>query len=282
MLTGLDMLSARQRELLDRWLPGAEVVRDHSWGLVERHVLELLHDGGRYVVKAGGPDDHHMDRELQAHREWLGPWTSRGRAPELVRADETARLLVTRHLPGVLVEGSAYAAEADVFRQAGELLALLHGQGSDVDEDYEAGLAAECLAWLDKRHRIAPDVERRLRDEVASWDTAVPTMLVPTHGDWHPRNWLVHEGVVSVIDFGRAALRPAMSDLVRMAAKDFRRDPALEEAFLDGYGSDPRTPDAWHRHRVREAIGTAVWAHLVGDEPFEAQGHRMVAEVLGS
>jgi hypothetical protein len=31
---------------------------------------------------------------------------------------------------------------------------------------------------------------------------------------------------------------------------------------------------------VREAIGTAVWAHLVGDVAFEAQGHRMLAEVL--
>lgn len=29
-----------------------------------------------------------------------------------------------------------------------------------------------------------------------------------------------------------------------------------------------------------EAIGTAVWAHAVGDEPFEAQGRRMIDTVL--
>lgn len=64
------------------------------------------------------------------------------------------------------------------------------------------------------------------------------------------------------------------------AAQEFRRDPRLEAAFLDGYGADPREPQAWRRIRVREAIGTAVWAHLVGDVAFEAQGHRMLAEVL--
>ena len=30
----------------------------------------------------------------------------------------------------------------------------------------------------------------------------------------------------------------------------------------------------------REAIGTAVWAHNAGDERFEQQGHRMIAEAL--
>ncbi len=103
---------------------------------------------------------------------------------------------------------------------------------------------------------------------------------MPTHGDWQPRNWLVHDDTVSVIDLGRADLRPAASDLARLAAQDFRRDPALEAAFLDGYGSDPRSPDLWHRLQVREAISTAVWAHQVGDERFEQQGHRMIAEAL--
>jgi hypothetical protein len=83
-----------------------------------------------------------------------------------------------------------------------------------------------------------------------------------------------------VIDFGRADLRPAYTDLTRLAAQDFRRNPALERAFLDGYGADPREPASWHRQQVREAVGTTVWARLVGDEKFEAQGHRMIAEAL--
>jgi hypothetical protein len=54
----------------------------------------------------------------------------------------------------------------------------------------------------------------------------------------------------------------------------------LEAAFFDGYGADAREPHAWHRIRVREAIGTAAWAHMVGDTAFEEQGLRMIAEAL--
>ena len=124
-------------------------------------------------------------------------------------------------------------------------------------------------------------IEERLRVEIASWPTPTAT-LVPTHGDWQPRNWLIHEGVVSVIDFGRAAMRPAMSDFVRLAAQDFRRAPSLEAAFLEGYGCDPREPSAWYRNRVREAISTAAWAYRVGDETFEALGHQMISDALAA
>lgn len=273
-------VSPRQRDLLSTWLPGARVVGDHSWGLVERTVLEVERDGEQYIVKAGGPDDHHMVRELRAHREWLRPWTSRGRAPTLVHHDEEAMLLVTRYLPGELVEGTPAADDPEVYRQAGRLLGLLHGQAAVDDPEYEARENRKTLRWLDQDHRIEPDVEHRLRAEVASWPEP-PATLVPTHGDWQPRNWLHHEGIVSVIDFGRADLRPAYSDLARLAAQDFRRNRPFERAFIEGYGADPREPVSWHRQQVREAVGTAVWARLVGDERFEAQGHRMIAEALG-
>jgi hypothetical protein len=54
----------------------------------------------------------------------------------------------------------------------------------------------------------------------------------------------------------------------------------LEHAFLSGYGSDPRDAGQWHRQRVREAIGTAAWAHQVAADDFEQQGLRMITEVL--
>ena len=118
-----------------------------------------------------------------------------------------------------------------------------------------------------------------LTEVVSAWPTP-PSPLVPTHGDWQPRNWLVHEDAVRVIDFGRADLRPAHTDLGRLAAQQFRSDRSLERAFLDGYGADPREPAAWLRLRIRDAVGTAAWAYKVGDEAFERQGHRMIAEVF--
>ncbi len=266
---------------MNQWLPQASVEKDHSWGLVGTTVLEVTYDGSGFIVKAGGESDHHIEREIHAHLRWLDPWTSSGRAPALAHHDAEAKLLVTRYLSGRLVVSTAYAADPATYRQAGELLALLHAQTAVTDDDYEARERRKSLTWLDGPHRIAPDVVERLRTEIASWPTPAAT-LVPTHGDWQPRNWLVHDGVVNVIDFGRAAMRPAMSDFARLAVQDFRRDPSLETAFLDGYGADPREPGAWHRNQVREAIGTAVWAYRVGDERFEAQGHRMIVDALSA
>jgi aminoglycoside/choline kinase family phosphotransferase len=273
-------LDQRQHELLASWLPRAEVVKDLSWGLVGTTVLELLQDGTRYVVKAGDAADTHIARELEAHKAWLKPWTAQNRAPELAHGDEKAKLLVTRYLPGELVEGTAHERAPETYCQAGELLAQLHGQLA-VEGDFEAPDNEKALAWLDKPHRIAPDVVDHLRATIRSWPTP-PTPLVPTHGDWQPRNWLIHDATVSVIDFGRADLRPAYTDFGRLAAQQFRTDPALETAFLDGYGTDPRDPGSWQRQRIREAIGTAAWAHQVASEDFEQQGLRMISEALTS
>jgi Phosphotransferase enzyme family len=278
--SGLGKLSPRQRALLRQWLPGASVETDHSWGLVETTVLQMTQAGSRFIVKAGGADDHHIEREIHAHLHWLSPWTSRGRAPTLVRGSAQAKLLVTTYLPGELVLGGKHAADPGAFRQAGELLALLHAQTATTDDDFERRGNEKALASLDGPHRIAAGTVERLRAEISSWPTSVASVVVPTHGDWQPRNWLVHEDAVSVIDFGRAAIRPAYTDFTRLAAQEFRGDPDLETAFLDGYGTDPRETGAWHRNRIREAIGTATWAYGIGNEPFEAQGHRMIAEAL--
>ncbi|GLY16489.1 hypothetical protein Kisp01_35040 [Kineosporia sp. NBRC 101677] len=281
MTTGFEQLSERQQEVLGEWLPGAEVVRDHSWGLVGTTVLEVLQAGERFVVKAGDERDRHLAREIRAHAEWLEVWVRQGRAPRLVRADAAVKVLVTRYLPGVLVLGSEGEFAPDTYRQAGELLAGFHGQFSTVDEDFEASAKVKALWWLGQPHGIDPTVVERLGEVVACWPT--PSIVcVPTHGDWQPRNWLVHEGVVSVIDFGRAAVRPAVTDFARLVAQQWRGRPDLEAAFFEGYGERPGDVGAWQRDRVREAISTAVWARQVGDEEFERQGLRMIDDALAA
>ncbi|MFC7877570.1 aminoglycoside phosphotransferase family protein [Isoptericola sp. NPDC057391] len=277
----LDPLSPRQRDLLSTWLPGLVVEDDMSWGLVETTVLRVAAGGRTLVVKAGGERDHHIAREVRAHREWTGPWLAADRVGRLVHADVDARLLVTTYQPGRLVQDDdAAVADPRTYEQAGRLLAALHGQLAVEDDGYEARANARAERWLAGEHRIAPADVERLRTLIRSWPTP-PAVVVPTHGDWQARNWLVDDGgTVRVIDLGRAELRPAMSDLDRLASREFRRYPGAEEAFLAGYGHDPREPGAWSRSRVREAIGTACWAYQVGDDAFEAQGHRLVSEAL--
>lgn len=277
----LSTLTDTQRDLLLQWLPDLHVVRDHSWGLVDNVVLEVESQGQRFVVKADGETNHHIARELDAHEQWLAPWVALGRAPRLVAGDRSAKIVVTEYLPGHLVLGSDAQRNPDTFRQAGELLAILHGQPAVIDASYEARENAKILQNLDKEHRISPELETELRGIVTRWPDE-PVALVPTHGDWQPRNWLVHDGRISVIDFGRAALRSVLADWTRLEARDFREDPAREAAFVEGYGADPRESGAWFRERLREAINTAVWAHLIGDEPFEEQGHEMIVRALNA
>lgn len=279
----VEQLTMRQQSLLSVWLPDAVVKQNHSWGLVGTTVLELVDaDGAAYIAKAGDDADHNIARELTAHEQWLEPWVRFGRAPRLVHGDRNAKLLVTEYMPGQLVESSAQEFDPGVYVQAGELLARFHGQHAVIDDGvFETQQKQKALAWLGRPHRIAADIADRLTEEVRSWPTP-PSAIVPTHGDWQPRNWLIHDGRVGVIDFGRAELRPAHTDFGRLAVQQFRTNPSLEKAFLTGYGADPRDPGAWHRLRVTDAISTAGWAYRVGAEDFERQGHRMIADVIGA
>lgn len=271
----LSRLRPEQRELLALWVPDARVLADHSWGSVGTIVLELESEQGRLVVKAGGPSDGHIGRELRAHEQWLGPWVATGHAPALLHGDASAKLLVTRYLPGRLVEGTPAQDDPDTYRQAGELLARYHHQLSAHDAEWHDTFRARVQRHLDLPHRIDPDIDELVRAEVSTWPGG-GSVVVPTHGDWQPRNWLIDDGVVRVIDLGRADLRPPTEDFVRLARQDFSRDPRLEAAFLDGYGLDPREPEQWRRDLVGEAVGTAVWAYGVGDEEFERFGHRLL------
>ncbi|PRY55962.1 aminoglycoside phosphotransferase [Glycomyces artemisiae] len=279
MTEALNALSERQRDLVGTWLPGAAVEADMGWGLVETAVLRVRSGGRTVVVKAGGASDVSIEREIRAHREWTGPWVRRGRAARMLHADTDAKILVTEFLPGTLVKDTPAAADPAVYEQAGALLREFHDQAAVDDPGYEARMNAKALAWLERPHRIAPETAAHLAALVRSWPAA-GAVCAPSHGDWQTRNWLLDRGVLRVIDFGRTDLRPAAEDFERLAVKEFRLHPGAEEAFVSGYGADPREPGAWLRQRVRSAIGTACWAHLVGDADFEAQGHRMIADVL--
>ena len=146
-------LAEGQRAVVEEWLPGFRVERDHSWGLTSTVVLEVVHDGRRLVVKAADPRYGHFPREVRAHRSWLGPWVGAGRAPRLLHLHEDLRVLVTEFVPGDLVLGGPRELDPDVHRQAGALLAMLHGQDSVTDDTYWPLEQETTLVWLDRPHR---------------------------------------------------------------------------------------------------------------------------------
>ena len=232
-------LTATQRELVRTWLPGAVLLGDHSWGLTDTRVLHLREHGADYTLKCFGPRNHHFERELVGHREFTAPLLPDARVPRLVRADEDARALLLTWLPGRLVEGDPSATEPDTHRQAGELLARLHDQPGRPSTTWLVECRDRTLRWLTHPHRIPSAVVERIRAH--DW-AAGSVDLVPTHGDLSPRNWVVHEGVVSFIDLGRADLRNwkgwALVVVLAVAAELAQdlapgRSPRLDDVLLN-------------------------------------------------
>lgn len=274
-------LTRKQLDRIAEWLAAARVVNDMSWGLVDTTVLRVRSPGGDFVVKAAGPGNHHLRREVIAHHDFTGPWLLEGRVGRLLHADLTINLIVLEYLPGTLVDDGDAATDPEVHRQAGQLLAALHRQAGRLDDRYEQDMDARALRWLDGEHRIGQRIQDEARAVIAA-QVSSPAELVPTHGDWQPRNWLLEDGRVLVIDLGRADSRPALTDLVRLSQQQWLNHPDLETAFLQGYGKDPREVEPWRRELLRQAIGTACWAYEVGDEQFEEHGHHMLERVLAS
>jgi hypothetical protein len=275
----LSLLDDVQRERVHAWFGPFADVRDLSWHQTDTVVLRLRAGDRHVVVKAGGPANHHIAREITGHLDFLPGLAATEHAPTLLHHDRTARILATTWLPGDLVLDTPALTVPDTYRQAGILLARLHGAASRIDGDWEAAQDAKALAYLDRPHRIDPGTEARLRSVIAGHRNP-PVRVVPTHGDFQPRNWVVHDGVVRLIDLGRAGWRPARTDLARLAVGPLAGRSELRDAFVAGYGADLTDDEGWHRTLVREAVGTAVWAYHVGDAAFETQGHRMIAEAL--
>ena len=272
-------LSTRQAGLVETWLPGVRLVGDLSWDLIDTAVLEVVSGRRRYIVKAGGPANHHIQREISAHESWVQVLSRQDRAPTLMYADRPANVLVSEYLEGGLVEGADAEYTAETYVQAGALLRAFHQQAVRSDLDYESAATVRALAWLGEPHRINASAAEEARAILGTYEPK-PADVVPTHGDWQPRNWLVDGREVKVIDFGRFEFRPAASDFCRLAVQQWRKDPQLELAFFSGYGPDPRNSQLWKIMQLREAVSTAAWAYMVGDFEFERQGHQMLHDAL--
>lgn len=275
-----DRLSVMQSVVVEKWLPGVRLLNDLSWNLVDTAVLEVAgRDGRKYVVKAAGPTNSHIGREIRAHESFTEIWASEDKAPRLVQADRSLNILMTEYMEGSLVEGTEAEYDEQTYLQAGRLLAAFHSQSARADPGYEEAATAKALAWLETPNRIQESVAERVRNLLQGY-RAGAVFVVPTHGDWQPRNWLIDSTELKIIDFGRFDFRPATSDFCRLAVQQWRSFPRLEAAFLEGYGSDPRNNDVWNMELLREAISTTAWAYQVGDVEFEKQGHRMLSDAL--
>lgn len=290
----MDALTHEQERVLAGWLGPWSLVSDLSWPLQDTRVLRVRSERGEHIVKAarsGRPVSHHFTREIDAHLGTLARLRSAEDdvpVPALEHHDRGLGLIVTGYLPGSLVLGSAAESDPRVFVQAGRLLSRLQVPG-EVSATYGPRLTAAATELVGRARGLVDDDRLdallALLDRLSAPDAVAhrPVRLTFTHGDFQPRNWLVHDGRVGVIDFGRAAQRSWVSDLVRLRNQQFVGRPDLSAAFDAGLAR-PLTADDRELltlETVRESVGTVVWAHGIGDDDFEAHGRTMVERVLG-
>ena len=295
-------LSSRQRSLLDAWFGVWDVEEDMSWGIQGITVLRIGTRQGPVVVKAS-ETSHHIQREARAHRQMTAALLARTppRTPRLLHADTGAGILACTWLEGRLVEGGPHERRPELFRQAGELLELLHAPREHAS-GYDAAVLNKVGDFLERARGLAPADQLRTVAEIARAHRPVPRVLVATHGDFQPRNWIedgawdAGAGLLHIIDWGRAGYRPWVTDLVRLEHSWFADDggthdggihdgAALRAAFYAGYGRDPaddaaEDAGAWRLDNLLQSLGTIVWAHDVGDAAFEDEGRRMLGRVV--
>lgn len=271
-------LTDAQRSLLDEWLCDWKVVRDHSWPLQDTIVLHARAGSRNYIVKASRTS-HHLDREIGAHEQFIGRFT--GWAPRLVHASAAQRILVTEFLPGELVEGTDAEWNADTYRQAGARLRDLLIPGA-VSEDYLERLKTRTRQSIAAAQALVERGQLVQLEDNLSAIPARPVTLSFTHGDFQPRNWLMNDGRLFVIDFGRADQRHWTSDLVRLHSQQFVEREPLVEAFFSGLQREltAEDADAFQLERIQQAVGTVVWAHGINDEDFEEHGRQMIRTIL--
>ena len=275
-------LTTRQRDLLNQWLGPFELIADHSWPLQDTTVLKIRTvssgTGEDFIVKASSTS-HHIAREIQAHLS--GAVSLPGRIPTMRFSSVEDGMLVADFIPGTLVQGTPAEFDAETYRQAGQLLAVLQHPCGESSEYFPA-LKAKTLDIL------ARSVDLLSAHDFAQLNLEIEGLrpgtvsLTFTHGDYQPRNWLLDDEHINIIDFGRADSRHWTSDLVRLHHQQFLGRPDLEAAFYAGYGRGvgAAETDIWRLENLNQAVGTVLWAHQIADADFEQQGRDMVERLL--
>ncbi|MDO4606031.1 MAG: aminoglycoside phosphotransferase family protein [Bowdeniella nasicola] len=263
---GHPVLSAAQRALIQRWFPGCRLCEDLSWPDGDCAVVLIEYQGELFVVKAGAPSHPHIAREIHAYQQpCIQALAADGLAPRMVEYCADLSILALTYLPG---EPARH--EVPAHRGAARILRVIHDADTHPRTSLERHLAAATRKWLRKPHRIPANQAAWVHDVLATPPPA-PLPEVWCHGDFLPRNWLVHHGAVAVFDFGRFGIRPAVTDFAHLALYYWPEHPELETAFWQGYGRELSAGECAHLHRacLREAVNTAAWAHKVGRPEFE-------------
>ena len=218
-------------------------------------VLLVTEPGGRRWFVKQLERGYKWRREVAAYRSWAPRMGDR--MPRLVASERERRLLLLGDVCGTVPASGDPVA----YRYAGQALAQLHA--AEVRPD---GWAAWC-DWVRERvdrelhdlRGLGVDVDAgALRPVVAELTALSPQPIVASHGDFLPRNWVVREDRLAMIDFAEAGHHPRMVDVAKLHATTMWGRTDLFEQLVAGYGGRPDAEEVRLLELVRAVAALAL------------------------
>jgi hypothetical protein len=255
-------------------------VRFCGWDHAESRVWALETAGARRAFLKVPSQWRKFRQERHAYRAYL-PGLRRW-VPNLIAVCEAPAALLLTAKPGTLVQHTPLTSveEHALYCQAGAFLRVLHAQPLTERDPMPLAeaLRRRAQAWCERAHGL---VDAALVDwvhaqaaEAAKLAHTAALPRVPTHGDFSPRNWLVADGALYVIDFEHAKPDLWLADVLKLWCAVWWERPDLARSFFAGYGRPPTALEETLLERLAalHALSTVVWARAHADAAFEAQG----------
>lgn len=282
--TGAPVLPAELAAFAARALGPCTLIADLSWPYEASEVYRIRDPHGTDHILKRLINDRFYGMEVAGYR-WapaLGP----GRAPRLQATDPQLRAVIVSFLPGAPMLGAIEPVlEAQAYRQAGRLLALLHAAEPPApDTALIDRLLARSEQQLAKAAAELSPAQRNLARRAAQVLAEIAPSLgcVPTHGDIQPRNLMFDplSGALALIDFEKAGIAPPVRDLVRLEAGIFAGRPDLREAFYAGYGRELDVLEtlALRTWVVLDSVSALAWGIPNGDHEVVARARAALAD----
>ncbi|MEZ4237344.1 MAG: aminoglycoside phosphotransferase family protein [Myxococcota bacterium] len=255
-------------------------VADRSWAHGVSRVWRVEAGGAPVWVKQHTQPRKYR-QEARAYREVVPALARAGvTVPSALVLDDALCALVLTEVRGE----PADEADPAVHRGAGAAVRVLHALPY-VDDDplpLAEAVRARFERWAEEAEGIVtPSVVAAVGERLDPAAFAGATRCW-CHRDWSPRNWLVVDGRVGMLDFEHCLPDLWLLDLVKLADGIWRRHPGTRAAFLAGYGVaalTAREADQLERLLWLHALGTTVWGAAHGDPAYEAHGRRLLSEL---
>ena len=233
-------------DFAEQVLGPCELEQDYSWAHGMSAVLRLRDTRGvTWFAKQHRERDRH-EAEVTAYRQWVPALSIH--APRLHVADDSRNAVIVSAVPGepaswpssdlCAVPVIDRQAEQVLQREAGVLLRQFHdAQPRRPWYDWGAAKVAEFDSLMPMASQLLGERDLALAlAEVEALSGLPCPGRVPCHRDYTPRNWLVKDDVLYIIDFEHARLDVWLADLARLNLGIWPDRPDLKEAFLAGYG----------------------------------------------